>query len=117
MTLKSADTLTAYVQVPVAEKMWTTLVPKFGKDAGTITVIVRALYCLKSAGSVFTSHRASCMELMRCVPCRPGPDFWMRPEIYPEENVYAYILCYVNDILSSITMQTAHLSGCTALFH
>ena len=48
LEVKLGDILNAYVQAPVKEKVWTTLVPEFSKDAGRTAVIVRALYGPKS---------------------------------------------------------------------
>ena len=45
--------LNASVQTPVTEKVWITLSPEFGKDAGKTAVIVRILCGLKSAGAPF----------------------------------------------------------------
>ena len=35
------------------------------------------------------------------MPCLADPDLWMKPMIRPSDNVkyYAYVLCYVDDIL------------------
>ena len=48
LEVKLGDILNAYVQAPVTEKVWTTLGPKFGKDARKSALIVRASYGLKS---------------------------------------------------------------------
>ena len=101
LEVKSGNILNAYVQAPVTEKVWTTLGPEFGKDAGKTAVIVRALYGLKSAGAAFRSHLARCMESMGYQSCKADPDLWLKSEIRPEDGVkyYSYILCYVDDIL------------------
>ena len=85
----------------MTEKVWTTLGPKFSKDAGKIAVIIRALYGLKSAGAAFRSHLTKCMESLRYQSCKADPDLWLKPEIRPEDGVkyYSYLLCYVDDIL------------------
>ena len=59
--VKLGDILNTYVQAPVTEKVWTTLDPEFGKDAGKTAVIVRAPYDLKSGRVEFRSHLAKCM--------------------------------------------------------
>ncbi len=53
LKVKVDDVLNAYISAPVKEKVWTILGPKFGHDSGKSTVIVLALYGLKSAGAVF----------------------------------------------------------------
>ena len=55
LEVKSGAILNAYVQATVTQKVWITLGPEFGKDAGKTAVIVRALYGLKSAGAALPS--------------------------------------------------------------
>ena len=74
LEIKLSDILTAYVQAFVTEKVWTTLGPEFGKDAGKTAVIVRALYGLKSAGAAFRSHLAKCIESIGYQSCKADPD-------------------------------------------
>jgi hypothetical protein len=95
------NVLNAYITAPVMEKVWTILGPKFGHDSGKSDVIVRALYGLKSAGAAFRAHLASFMHQMGYTSCKADPDLWLKAVTRPEDNVhyYAYILCYVDDIL------------------
>jgi len=74
---------------------------EFGNDAGKSAVIVRALYGLKSAGAAFRAHLASFMRQMGYTSCKADPDLWYKAETRPSDNFryYAYILCYVDDIL------------------
>ena len=44
LEIKSDDILNGYVQATITVKVWTTLGPEFGKDAGNTAVIIRALY-------------------------------------------------------------------------
>ena len=60
--VKLGDMLSAYIQVPVIEKVWTTLGPEFCKDDGKTEVIVT--YGLTSAGIAFNGHLARCIESM-----------------------------------------------------
>jgi hypothetical protein len=75
--------------------------PEFGDDAGKLTLIVRALYGLKSAGAAFRNHLAECMKNLGWHPCRADRDLWMKAETRPYDGVlyWAYILIYVDDIL------------------
>ena len=52
------DIKNAYLQAPVAEKIWCKLGSEFGSDAGKPAIIVRSLYGLKSAGASFCNHLA-----------------------------------------------------------
>ena len=57
LKVKSADIFNEYTQAPV-NWFWTVLCPELGDDVSKTTVIVRALYALKSAGAAFRSHFA-----------------------------------------------------------
>ena len=83
--------MNAFIQAPVTEKLWTTLGPEFGKDAGKT---------LKSAGAVFRSHLAKCIEFLVNESCRADPNSWLKLETRPEYEVqyYSYLLCYMDDI-------------------
>ena len=47
LEVKLGDILNVFVQVPIIEKVWTTLSPELSKDISKTAVIVRALYDLK----------------------------------------------------------------------
>jgi hypothetical protein len=85
----------------MTEKVWTVLGPEFGIDASKSAIIVRALYGLKSACAAFRAHLASFMHQMSYTFCKADPDLWYKAETRPADNFryYAYILCYVDDIL------------------
>ena len=51
LEFKYVDATNPYITAPIKEKVWTTLGPEFGHDAGKRALIVRALYNLNSAGS------------------------------------------------------------------
>ena len=100
LEVKLGNILNAYVQAPVAEKVWITLGPEFGKDTRKTAMIVRALYGLKLAGAAFRSHHAKCMESLGYQSCKADPDLWLKSETRPEDEVkyYSYLLYYVDDI-------------------
>ncbi len=101
MQVKAGDILSAYITAPVKEKVWTILGPEFGNNSGKSAIIVHALYGLKSAGASFQTHRASFMHQMGYTSCKADPDLWFKAETQPDNSVlfYAYILCYVDNIL------------------
>ena len=101
LEVKCGDVLNAYITAPVTEKIWTTLGPEFGQDAGRKALIVRALYGLKSAGAAFRAHLAEGMRQLGYESCLADPDLWMKAEVRPDDGFkyYSYILCYVDDIL------------------
>ncbi len=50
LVVMAADIMNAYIIALYKEKIWTTFGTEFRKDKGKKTIIVRALYGLKSAG-------------------------------------------------------------------
>jgi hypothetical protein len=101
LNVKVGDALNAYITAPITKKVWTVLGPEFGIDAGKSAIIVRTLYGLKSAGAAFCAHLASFMCQMGYTSCKANPDVWYKAETRPNDNFryYAYILCYVDNIL------------------
>ena len=83
---KVSDVMNAFLTAPCAEKIWTTLGPDFGDDAGKKAIIVRALYDLKSAGASFGNHIADCMRLIGYEPCRKEPDLWFKAQVRPDDG-------------------------------
>ena len=74
LEVKLGSILNAYVQAPVMEKVWTTMGPEFGIDVEKITIIVRAIYILKSAGAAFRRLLARCMESMDYQSSKADPN-------------------------------------------
>ena len=60
---------------------------------------MRALYGLKSSGAAFRAHLCKCMKSLGYTPCLADPDLWLKPEVDDRFKYYAYILCYVDDIM------------------
>ncbi|KAI2491971.1 Reverse transcriptase (RNA-dependent DNA polymerase) [Fragilaria crotonensis] len=100
LEVKTGDIENACLTAPVGEKIWCRLGPEFGRDAGKMAIIVRALYGLKSAGASFRNHLADCMRHLGWSSCIADPDVWMKPEIPGDDGYkyYAYCLLYVDDI-------------------
>jgi hypothetical protein len=59
------------------------------------------LFGLKNAGAAFQAHLVSFMHQIGYKSCKADPDLWLKVETRPDGNVryYAYILCYIDDIL------------------
>ena len=55
LQVRAADIMSAYI-IACMEKMWVSLGPDFGQDAGKIALIVQALYGLKNSGAAFRNH-------------------------------------------------------------
>ena len=79
--VKLGDIFNAYAQASITEKIWSTLGPEFGENIKKITVIVDALYGLKSAGAAFRSHLSRCMEFLWYESCKADPNLWLKPKI------------------------------------
>jgi len=88
LQVKVGDVLNAYITAPITEKVWTVLGPEFGQDAGKKSIIVRALYGLKSTGAAFRAHLASSMRTMGYKSCKADPDLWLKEETRPSDNIY-----------------------------
>ena len=74
LEVKSGNIFHAYVPAQVTKKVWITLSPEFGKDAGKVVMIVRALYGLKMEGAAFRRLLARCMESLGYQPCKTHPN-------------------------------------------
>ena len=84
LQVKTGDIMNAYVTAPCSEKIWTVLGKDFGADQRKKSIIVCALYELKSSGAAFHSHLEDCMRSIGYTPCRVDNDLWMKPEIDPD---------------------------------
>jgi hypothetical protein len=93
------DIQNAYLHAPCREKIWCRAGPEFGSDEGSIMIIQRALYGLKSSGAAFRAMLAETLYEMGYKPTRGDPDVHIRPAIKSDNTrVYEYVLCYVDDI-------------------
>ena len=101
LDLLTADIQNAYLNAPVAEKVWTNCGPEFGpSQAGLPAVIVRSLYGLKSSGASFRNHLAMCMRDLGYESCLADADVWMkRAKRSDGVDYYEYVLIYTDDIL------------------
>ena len=68
LQVKEGDVMNAYVTAPCSEKIWTVLGKEFGADQGKKSIIVCALYGLKSSGAAFHAHLADCMRSIGYTP-------------------------------------------------
>ena len=97
----ACDIQNAYLTADCREKIWTRAGPEFGSESGTIMLIRKALYGLKSSGAAFCAHLAETLYDIGFVPTRADPDIWRRPATKEDGfEYYEYVLCYVDDILA-----------------
>ncbi len=101
LNVKVGDVHNVYITAPITKKVWTVLGPEFDIDVGKSAIIVCNLYGLKSTGAACRAHLASFMHQMGYTSCKADPDLWYKAATRPADNFryYAYILCYVDNIL------------------
>jgi hypothetical protein len=96
----AADISNAYLHAPCREKIWTIAGPEFGSDSGSVMVIVRALYGLKSSGASWRAMLAQSLTDLGYSSTRADPDVWIRAAFKPDgTEYYEMVLVYVDDIL------------------
>ena len=96
------DIQNTYLTVLCREKIWTRAGREFGSKTGIIMLIVRALYGLKSSDASFRSYLADHLWDIGYRPSQADGDVWMRAAVKPNGFKYwEYILCYVDDLLST----------------
>jgi Reverse transcriptase (RNA-dependent DNA polymerase) len=101
LKVMACDIQNAYLTADCREKIWTVAGPEFGSEAGTIFLIKKALYGLKSAGAAFRSLLADTLMDTGYKPTKADPDVWLRPAVKSNGfEYYEMVLCYVDDILS-----------------
>ncbi len=101
LKVMACDIQNAYLTADCREKIWTIAGPEFGSEAGTIFIIKKALYGLKSAGAAFRSLLADTLMDIGYRPTKADPDVWLRPAVKVNGfEYYEMVLCYVDDILS-----------------
>ena len=97
----ACDIQNAYLATDSREKIWTRAGPEFGLESGTIMLIRKALYGLKSSGAAFHAHLAETLYDIGFVPTRADPDVWRWPAVKEDRfEYYEDVLCYVDDILT-----------------
>jgi len=100
LDVSSCDIGNAYLNAACREKLWTVAGPEFGSDKGSVMIIARALYGLKSSGAAWRSSLAETMEALGYRPTQADPDVWIK-QAYKRsgEPYYKYLLIYVDDVL------------------
>jgi Reverse transcriptase (RNA-dependent DNA polymerase) len=102
LDIMSADIQGAYLNAPCRERVHTICGPEFGPELqGRITVIVKALYGLKTSAFAWRSHLAETLQELGYFSCVANNDVGMRPAVKPNGfKCYEYVLDYTDDILS-----------------
>ena len=87
LEVKCGDVLNAYITAPVTEKIWTTLGPEFGADAGKTALVVCVLYGLKSLGAAVCKNLGECISRLGYIPCLAYPDICLKAKVRPDDGV------------------------------
>jgi Reverse transcriptase (RNA-dependent DNA polymerase) len=99
----------AYLNAATSEKLYTTAGKEFGaEEEGTLMIIRRALYGLKSSGAAYRAHFAATLTEIGFTSFKADPDVWM--QLAQKSNgfkYYEYILSYVVDCL--VVSQNPHI--------
>ena len=117
LKVMACDIQNAYLTADCREKIWTIAGPEFGSEAGTVFIVKKALYGLKSAGAAFRSLLADTLMDTGYKPTKADPDVWIRPATKSNGfEYYEMVLCYVDDILSISDDPHATLLALTGTF-
>jgi hypothetical protein len=117
LQVMACDIQNAYLTADCREKIWTVAGPEFGSEAGTIFLVKKALYGLKSAGAAFRSLLADTLIDIGYKPTKADPDVWLRPVVKASGfEYYELVLCYVDDILCMSDDPKATLLDLTSVF-
>ena len=99
--VRECDIVNAYLNAKGRENICTKSGNNFVNDKGTVMVVTRALYSLKSSGTSWVAMHAETFLDLGYKTSRSDKDVWMNPEANPQtgEYYYAYLLVYVEYLL------------------
>ena len=117
LKVMACDIQNAYLTADCREKIWTKAGPEFGSEAGTLFLVKKALYGLKSAGAAFRALLAETLHDLGYSPTKADPDVWLRPAVKSDGfQYYELVLCYVDDILAISVDPESTLKGLQLTF-
>jgi len=100
LEVSACDIGNAFLNAQCREKLWTVAGPEFGSDKGSIMIIAKALYGLKSSGAAWRSTLAATMERLGYRPTQADPDVWIKRAWKQDGSpYYKLMLIYVDDVL------------------
>ena len=99
LQVMSCDTQNAYLTAACHEKIWAYAGPEFGSEKGSIMLIHKSLYGLKSYGIHF-EHLANTLDDNGSISSKSDPDMWLHPAVKPYGQEYYEYILYVDDILA-----------------
>ena len=100
LDISCCDIGNAYLNADCREKLWTVAGKEFGSDKGSVMIIAKALYGLKSSGAAWRAKLAETMRTIGYVPTQADPDVWIKRATKPNgQEYYSYMLVYVDDVM------------------
>ncbi len=94
LNVDAADVGNAYLMAYTKEKLYIIAGPEFGDIQGSLLVIVKALYGLRTSGARWHEFFADTLMDMGFYPCKADPDVWMRDC----GTHYEFVCVYVDDL-------------------
>ena len=95
------DIQNAYISAPCREKIYTIAGKEFGSEAGTVMIVKRALYGLKSSGAAFRAMLANVLWDLGYRSSLSDPDVWLKAATKANGfKYYEMVLTYVDDVIS-----------------
>jgi hypothetical protein len=99
LDILAADVGNPFLNADCREKIRTIAGPEFGSKAGTVMIIEKALYGLKTSGAAWRALLASFLTELGYKSTKADPDVWIRAAVKPDGfEYYEILLVYVDDI-------------------
>ena len=86
--IMSADIGNVCLNAPNKEKIWTVAGHEFGTDKGSVFIITRAIYGLKSAGAAWRTFFTQTLTQLEFKPTRGDSDVYIKPQSKPDGTRY-----------------------------
>ena len=93
----TADIGNAFIQAETKEKIWTRCGTEFGKRAGCVAQIQKALYGLSTSARQWSLQLGDTLRTFGFSPSRADPDVWIK--LSKDKTYYEYIASHVDDII------------------
>ena len=117
LQLLACDIQNAYLTADCRERIYIIAGPEFGSEEGSIMIVKKALYGLKSSGAAFRAHLAETLYDLNYKPTKADPDVWIRPAMKADGfKYYEMVLVYVDDILCISHDPKATMTGLQTTF-
>ncbi len=117
LEISACDIGNAYLNAPCREKLWTIVGSEFGSEKGSVMIIARALYGLKSSGAAWRATLAQSMEELGYKPTQADPDVWTKRSLKDDGTpYYKMMLIYVDDVLHIAEDPTGDMGKLSKLY-